>query len=157
DGTVDCLIVKANYRGASDDRYTVNYVWEVRIPREELETRIQSRASIGRLLDVIPGKRGVSGRIVDLTVVGSAGRFTFHGFNIVRLLGLRETLFLVERQLAPDGAVETFVFSGKGWGHGVGLCQVGAYGMALRGKTFDQILTHYYTGIAIEKIPTSVG
>lgn len=151
DGAVDCLVVKANYRGASDDRYTVNYVWESRVLREELETRIQSRASIGKLVDLVPGKRGVSGRILDLTVVGSAGRFTFNGFNIVRLLGLRETLFLVEKQYAVDGSVASFIFSGKGWGHGVGLCQVGAYGMALRGKTYQQILQHYYSGISLEK------
>lgn len=153
DGAVDYLLLKANQRGASDDRYTVNYLWEARVPRAELETRIKARASIGRLIDLVPGRRGVSGRIADLTVVGSAGRFTFHGFDIVRLLGLRESLFLVDRQFGRDGAVETFVFAGKGWGHGVGLCQVGAYGMALRGRTFDQILGHYYSGVTLEMAP----
>jgi stage II sporulation protein D len=150
-GAVDCLVIKANYRGASDDRYTIHHTWEARMPREELETRIQARASIGRLQDLIPGRRGVSGRIVDLTVVGSAGKFTFRGFDIIRLLGVRESLFLVEKQLGRDGAPDHFVFTGRGWGHGVGLCQVGAYGMALRGKSYEQILNHYYTGISLEK------
>ena len=67
------------------------------------------------------------------------------------VLGLRETLFVVDRQYDADGRVGTFVFSGKGWGHGVGMCQVGAYGMALRGKSFEEILHHYYTGITLEK------
>jgi stage II sporulation protein D len=150
-GAVDCLVIKANYRGASDDRYTIHHTWEARMPREDLETRIQARASIGRLQDLIPGRRGVSGRILDLTVVGSSGRYTFRGFDIVRLLGVRETLFLVEKQLGRDGAVENFIFTGRGWGHGVGLCQVGAYGMALRGRSYEEILRHYYTGIDLEK------
>ena len=149
---VDYIVVKANGRSASDDRYSNVYLWEARMPRDELESRIRARASIGRLVDLIPGGRGVSGRLLDLTVVGTSGRFTFYGFNIERLLGLKETLFLVDRQHAPDGSVETFIFTGKGWGHGVGLCQVGAYGMALRGKTYEEILHHYYTGVTLQKI-----
>jgi len=152
-GAVDYLLVKQNTRSASYDRYSGVYSWETRIPREDLETKIRQRASIGRLIDILPGRRGVSGRLLDLTVVGTAGRFTFRGFDIERLLGLRETLFVVERQYAPDGKVATFVFSGKGWGHGVGMCQVGAYGMALRGKTYEEILHHYYTGVTLETVP----
>lgn len=150
-GRVDMLVFKPNQRGAADDRYSNYHVWETRISRADLEERIRSRASVGRLVDVLPGKRGVSGRLLDLTVVGSSGRAVFRGFDIERLLGLRESLFVVDRQYGTDGRVEAFVFSGKGWGHGVGLCQVGAYGMALRGKSFEEILRHYYTGIAIEK------
>ncbi len=150
-GAIDCLAFKSNQRGASDDRFSNLYAWEVRVPRSELASRIRSRASVGDLVDIIPGSRGVSGRIVDLAVVGSAGRFTFHGFSIESLLGLRETLFMVDRQYGDDGKVETFIFAGKGWGHGVGMCQVGAYGMALRGKTYEEILHHYYTGVTLER------
>ena len=63
-------------------------------------------------------------------------------------LGLRENLFVVNRETGPHGEVERFVITGKGWGHGVGLCQVGAYGMAQAGSTYEEILKHYYTGIA---------
>ncbi len=153
EGAVDYLLVKQNTRSSSYDRYSGVYSWETRIQRADLETKIRQRASIGRLIDLLPGRRGVSGRLLDLTVVGTAGRFTFRGFDIERLLGLRETLFLVERQYAPDGKVATFVFSGKGWGHGVGMCQVGAYGMALRGRTYEEILHHYYTGVTLEAVP----
>ena len=61
-------------------------------------------------------------------------------------LGLRENLFVVDRELDGAGDVARFVFTGKGWGHGVGLCQVGASGMAQAGATYDQILKHYYSG-----------
>jgi stage II sporulation protein D len=66
-------------------------------------------------------------------------------------LGLRENLFVVDRERDAEGAVERFVFTGKGWGHGVGLCQVGAFGMAQSGSSFDVILRHYYTGIQLEQ------
>jgi len=150
-GEIDYLLVEANRRGASDDRFSSVHTWEVRVAREDLEGKIKERVSIGRLIDLVPGKRGASGRIVDLKVVGSRGEFAFHGFGIETLLGLRETLFLVDRQRDKDGNVETFIFSGKGWGHGVGMCQVGAYGMALRGKKYEEILTHYYSQIALER------
>ncbi len=151
DHAIDYLTIDANRRGASDDRYSGVYAWEVRVPREDLEERIRRRASIGRLVDLDPGPRGISGRLKRLTVVGSRGRFDFHGFAIERLLGLRESLFLVDRQFDAQGRVETFIFAGKGWGHGVGMCQVGAYGMALRGRTWEEILSHYYTGITLER------
>jgi stage II sporulation protein D len=151
DGTIDYLVLNANRRGASDERYSGVYVWETRVPRSELASRIRSRASIGDLIDIELGRRGVSGRLIEMTVIGTRGRFKFEGFSIERLLGLRETLFLLDRQYGHDGKVETFVFSGKGWGHGVGMCQVGAYGMALRGKTFNEILSHYYTDVTLER------
>ena len=150
EGRADFIRVRANTRGASDDRFTTVYQWETRYTRQELQEKIRERSSIGDLIDVIPGKRGVSGRVTEITVVGTAGRFTFRGFAIRTLLGIRETLFVVDRQKDAQGRVASFIFAGKGWGHGVGLCQVGAYGMALRGARFDEILKRYYTGVAIE-------
>jgi len=141
---------RANVRGASDDRFTVHFQWQVRMTREELESKVGRRSSIGRLVDLVPLERGVSGRVTALQIVGSRGRFTFRGFGIRSLLGLKETLFVVDRQRAPDGTVETFIFTGKGWGHGVGLCQVGAFGMALRGASYREILDRYYTGVEVE-------
>ena len=152
DGAADFIRMKANVRGASDDRFTNSFQWESRFTRQELQDRIRERASIGELIDVLPGRRGVSGRVTDLVVVGSAGRFTFRGFPIRTLLGLRENLFVVDRQRDTDGRVMEFIFTGKGWGHGVGLCQVGAFGMALRGARYDEILNHYYTGVRIEAL-----
>ena len=62
-------------------------------------------------------------------------------------LGLRENLFVIDRERGPRGDVERFVITGKGWGHGVGLCQVGAFGMAQAGSSFEAILRHYYSGV----------
>ncbi|HET6372211.1 MAG TPA: hypothetical protein VFG76_02820, partial [Candidatus Polarisedimenticolia bacterium] len=151
-GEVDYILLKPNSKGASDDRFSGLYSWETRITRADLATRIRTRSSIGDLVDLVPGRRGPSGRIVEMVVEGTAGRFTYRGFAIESLLGLRETLFLIDRQYGADGKVETFIFAGKGWGHGVGMCQVGAYGMALRGRTYEEILHHYYTGVTLQQI-----
>ena len=139
----------ANQRGVSDDRYSSAYRWEQRYTRVELEALIKARIDIGRLTDIEPTQRGVSGRVVEVKIVGSRGTFTIRGFKIRTALGVRENLFTVDRTFATNGEVDSYVFSGKGWGHGVGLCQVGAYGMALRGKTFEEILHHYYTGVEL--------
>ena len=100
--------------------------------------------------DLVPRRIGVSGRVVELAVRGSAGEVVLKGLRIRGALGLRENLFVIERETDARGAVERFVITGKGWGHGVGLCQVGAFGMAQSGSTFEQILQHYYTGIRLD-------
>ena len=151
DGTLDYLKVIANQRGVSDDRYSTAYRWEQRYARADLEALIKARVDVGRLKDVEPTRRGVSGRVVEVRITGSRGQFYIRGFKIRTALGVRENLFTIDRTVAPDGDVQTFVFSGKGWGHGVGLCQVGAYGMALRGKSYDEILRHYYTGVELTR------
>jgi len=58
---------------------------------------------------------------------------------------------VIDREIDTRGAIERFVITGKGWGHGVGLCQVGAFGMAQAGSTYEQILQHYYTGVGLER------
>ncbi len=149
DGAVDYLKVIANQRGVSDDRYSTAYRWEQRYTRAELENLIGQRLNVGSLKDIDPTRRGVSGRVVEIKITGSKGTFYIRGFRIRTALGIRENLFTVDRTFGTDGQVDSFIFSGKGWGHGVGLCQVGAYGMALRGKSYEDILHHYYSGVEI--------
>jgi stage II sporulation protein D len=146
DGAIDYLRLIANQRGVSDDRYSSLYRWEERRTREELEKLVRQRVDVGSLVDIEPIKRGVSGRVVEVRITGSRGDFVLRGFRIRTAFGIRENLFTVDRTRGADGKVVTFIFSGKGWGHGLGLCQVGSYGMALRGKRFAEILEHYYTG-----------
>jgi stage II sporulation protein D len=104
---------------------------------------------VGTVRDVVPRRLGVSGRVVELAVLGSESELVLTGLKVRWGLGLRENLFVVDREVDPAGEVAHFVFTGKGWGHGVGLCQVGASGMAQAGSSYDQILKHYYTGVAV--------
>ncbi len=156
DGAIDVLEVIANQRGVADDRYSSAFRWEQRYTREEMEKRIRQRIDVGSLSDIRPTRRGVSGRVVEVRIIGSRGGFTIRGFPIRTALGIRENLFTIDRVRDEKGRVQSFIFSGKGWGHGVGLCQVGAYGMALRGKKYDQILAHYYTGASLTRGSTII-
>jgi len=106
---------------------------------------------VGTPTDLLPRRLGVSGRVIEMAVTGTGGELVLKGLQVRWGLGLRENLFVVDRERDAEGAVERFVFTGKGWGHGVGLCQVGAFGMAQSGSSFDAILRHYYTGIQLER------
>lgn len=94
--------------------------------------------------------RAASGRVVGLEAAGAGGGTkSFAGFDVRRALDLPDTLFAMHVRTAPDGA-RWVRFLGRGWGHGVGMCQHGAYGLARAGRRFDAILKHYYTGIEVE-------
>jgi stage II sporulation protein D len=151
-GSIDFLELRPPVKGTSDDRSAKVYAWEVRRTRRELEAAINRSVAVGRLRDLEVVRRGVSGRIVELRVVGSEGSSVVRGFDVRRLLDLRESLLVIEPQRDASGAIEAVVFAGKGWGHGVGLCQVGAYGMALRGASYREILGHYYRGTEIGRL-----
>jgi stage II sporulation protein D len=126
--------------------------WQVRKTRQELETLINQAYPIGGLVDIDIKSRGASGRATKLVVTGEDNSVTVHGFQIRAALGLRDTLFVVDRTYDEAGRVDTFTFSGRGWGHGVGLCQVGAYGMAVAGGKYQDILKKYYSGIKLDKM-----
>jgi stage II sporulation protein D len=153
DGKVDFLEIRGPVKGASDDRMAAVYSWEVRRTREELEETIDRKLGVGRLESLTVLRRGKSGRVVELKVTGASGSATVKGFDIRSLLDLRESLVVVEPQRDRSGSLTAVVFAGKGWGHGVGLCQVGAYGMAIRGSGYREILAHYYRGAKIENLP----
>jgi stage II sporulation protein D len=126
-----------------------HYRWEARLTPADVSRSLARYGTVGRVRDIVPKRLGVSGRVVEMDVVGSEGHLGLKGLQVRWGLGLRENLFVIERETGTGDEVKRFVISGKGWGHGVGLCQVGAFGMAQAGATFEQILKHYYTGIRL--------
>lgn len=127
--------------------------WNVRVAREELEKNIlKSYPQVGTLSDLKVLQRGKSNRVIELQITGEKGSVVVEGLRVRWALNLKDTLFSIDREYDPSGRLSHFVFSGRGWGHGVGLCQVGAYGMALAGTGYKEILSHYYKNIKIEKI-----
>jgi stage II sporulation protein D len=152
DGRIAFLEADQTRLGAASDRRSGYYRWEVRLTPDELARSLSRYGSVGEVLDLIPQRIGVSGRVVELLVRGTTGQLTLHGLKIRWAFGLRENLFVIDRERAADGRVERFVFTGKGWGHGVGLCQVGADGMAQAGATHQQILKHYYQGVVVDRV-----
>ncbi len=142
----DCDAFREGYfvRGA--------YRWTLWITRQQLESRIHSKARIGRIKAIIPMERGISGRVKRVMVKGTAGSYIVTGESIpYRLGGLRSTLFVVQPKLGRDGLPESFIFNGGGWGHGVGMSQSGAAGMALDGASAPEILSYYYPGTELVK------
>ncbi|HSK81104.1 MAG TPA: SpoIID/LytB domain-containing protein [Thermoanaerobaculia bacterium] len=94
-------------------------------------------------------ERGESGRVGKIRIQGSNGQTVEVGGLAIRwTLDVPDTLFTAKR-LAPEGRPAGWLFTGKGFGHGVGMCQIGAYGMAQRGHSYKEILTHYYTGVEL--------
>lgn len=134
------------------DRSSPYHRWQLRISRESLERRINEYYLIGKLIDIIPQQRGESKRLLEILLVGEEGQEIVEGFRIRSVLGLRETLFVIDREYDGEGGITHFTFWGRGFGHGVGLCQVGAFGMAQTGANYEEILKKYYHGIKISKI-----
>jgi stage II sporulation protein D len=127
-------------------------MWQVRLDREELSRRINRFYPVGELIDLLPLRRGASNRVIELLIKGSATEVRVKGLRIRRVLGLRDTLFVIDREYDTSGQIQAFVFTGRGWGHGVGLCQVGAYGLALSGANYREILKKYYHGVKITRL-----
>jgi stage II sporulation protein D len=151
DGAIAVLEAEQNLMGTAADRSSRYYRWEARLTPAQVQNGIARYGSVGRVKDLVVRRVGVSGRVVELSVVGTQGDMLLKGLKIRNGLGLRENLFVLDREKDASGKVERFIFTGKGWGHGVGLCQVGSYGMAVAGARYGEILSHYYTGISLQK------
>jgi stage II sporulation protein D len=94
-------------------------------------------------------KRGVSGRVGAIRLVGSDGATVeVEGLAVRWTLDLPDTLFSV-RRVEPEGREPGWLFTGRGHGHGVGMCQLGAYAMGVRGTPYREILSHYYSGVTL--------
>ncbi len=117
--------------------------------RERGWDELAGRLEIPDLERLTVTRRGASGRVVEMVARGRSGReIRLEGFPIRRSLDLPENLFTMQVVRRPDGS-RAVRFLGRGWGHGVGLCQNGAYGLARAGMRFDAILRHYYTGAEV--------
>lgn len=143
------VIVQANYDGASFDR-TSNFAnWTRSRRADEIVPAMSRREPLTQLLDLRPVVVDASNRVAEMEVTAEGGRkFTLRGLPIRWSLEIPDNLFVFDKTRDPDG-VDRYTFYGKGWGHGTGMCQVGAYGMAFRGWTFDRILRHFYSGVEI--------
>ena len=122
--------------------------WVRRVSARELAHRMAGRVAGNEVRDIAITKRSPSGRAIEMRVQTDLAEATFKRFDLRQAVEMPEMLFTVSKVEGSDGQAE-FVFLGRGWGHGVGMCQNGAFGMALSGETYDRILRHYYTGIEI--------
>ncbi|MGH9399485.1 MAG: SpoIID/LytB domain-containing protein [Thermoanaerobaculia bacterium] len=142
------LWVEAEAVAATFERESSWTEWVRRASDRELARRMSGRVAGKEVREVTVTRRTPAGRALELHVVTDEAEATFKRFGLRQALELPELLFTVHKARGPQGETE-FVFLGRGWGHGVGLCQNGSYGMALEGAAYDAILKHYYSGIDI--------
>jgi SpoIID/LytB domain protein len=140
------------------DRKTADFFrWRVEYKRGELEDilRLKSGIDFGTLYNIVPLQRGPSGRITLLRIDGEKASVTVgKELEIRRWLSkshLYSSAFFVQVNRDYSGDPVSFVLHGAGWGHGVGLCQIGAAAMAFRGFSAEEILLHYFKGAALVK------
>ena len=134
---------------ATLDRESPFHRWLVRQTAVDLEKRVNEYYPIGRLQDIVIRERGKSRRVIELEIVGTESQVVVKGLKVRWVLGLRDTLFTRDKEYDSAGRPSHYVFAGRGWGHGVGLCQVGASRMAQAGADYKEILKKYYQGIKV--------
>jgi stage II sporulation protein D len=142
------------------DRSTTNfYRWTVEYTRQEISGLLakKSGTDFGEIVDMVPLERGNSGRIIRLKIIGTK-RTIIVGKELEIRKWLSEShlyssAFMVEKVMDAGSSIPSkFILHGAGWGHGVGMCQIGAAVMSREGFTSAEILKHYFKGTKIEKI-----
>ena len=134
------------------------YRWKVKYSQKEISELIHRKTSIefGDIKDLIPMQRGKSGRISRLKIVGTLRTVTIgKELEIRRALSeshLFSSAFVVDKTEVAGSVPSEFTITGAGWGHGVGLCQIGAAMMGEKGYSYDKILLHYYRNAEIKKV-----
>jgi len=157
DGKCFCDIDDENILGQVLNGYDLEtkdfFRWKVEYTRDEISDIVRRRSGVdfGTIRDLVPIERGPSGRISKLKIVGERKTLVIGKELIIRRYlsesHLKSSNFTIE--WTPD---DRLILEGKGWGHGVGLCQIGAAVMSCRGYTYTQILSHYYPGAKLFSI-----
>ena len=143
-----------------DQETTDFYRWKVEYTQAEIAELLARRSGIdfGDIIELIPVKRGESARLIELKIVG-----TKQTIIVGKELEIRKWLsnshlysaaFVVDKSEIVDGIPQHFTLTGAGWGHGVGLCQIGAAVMGEKGYPYNEILLHYFRGAELKKIYT---
>lgn len=143
-------------RGVPDyDQEAPVYQWSINVSAGQAS---QSITGVGNVVAFEPERTTPQGRVVTMRVIGDAGETRVTGNELRQMFNLRSTLFSIQRQdnrVASTGNVlppSGFVITGGGFGHGVGMSQYGAYGMARQGQSYQAILAHYYRGSTLSRI-----
>ena len=141
-----------------DQETTDFYRWKVEYTQQEIAELISTKTGMdfGDILDLVPVERGKSARLIKLKIIGSKKTLTIgKELEIRRVLSkshLYSSAIIIAKENIQNGVPQKFILNGAGWGHGVGLCQIGAAVMAAKGYQFDEILVHYFQNAKLKKI-----
>ncbi len=140
------------------ERFKKYFRWEENYSRQELENLICKKTGedIGILFDIVPIRRGRSGRLKEIEIIGSLKNYRIRGeLNIREILAydyLESSCFVIEKELDEIGTPISFTLVGAGQGHGIGMCKTGAAMMAIEGYKWSDILKHYFENCQIKSI-----
>ncbi len=150
-GAVAYLEIRPSETPTSAEGMSPFTSWTKTLSAGEVQSRLSRYVrGIGTLYDVNIKQKGYSRRAVELEIIGSNGVKSLRGGKIRSALRLNEQLFVINKRYSGS-TVTSYTFTGRGWGHGVGMCQYGAYGLAKMGVKYDEIIKHYYTGVELTK------
>jgi SpoIID/LytB domain protein len=141
-----------------DQETTDFYRWKVVYSQTEISELLKKRSGIdfGEIIDLIPVERGASSRLIKLKIVGTKQTITVgKELEIRKWLSeshLYSSAFVIDKGEEINGIPQSFTLIGAGWGHGVGLCQIGAAVMGEKGYKYNEILAHYYKGSELKKL-----
>jgi len=141
-----------------DQETTDFYRWKVEYTQAELSELLMRRSGIdfGLIIDLVPVLRGESGRLIELKIIGTKKTLTVgKELEIRKWLSnthLYSSAFVIDKSGISDTIPQQFTLIGAGWGHGVGLCQIGAAVMGAKGYKYDEILLHYFRGAELKRI-----
>ncbi len=151
-GAVIYLEIKPTITTVTAERMSSFTNWNVNLSPSAVASRLSRYVrGIGSLYDVRVVRKGFSRRATELEIIGSNGVKSLKGGKIRSALRLNEQLFVINKRYDSSGRAISYSFTGRGWGHGVGMCQYGAYGLAKMGVKYDAIIKHYYTGVDLTK------
>ena len=140
-----------------DQNTTDFFRWQIEYSQSEISTLLRDRSGIdfGEIISIEPVERGVSGRLSKVRITGTKKTIiTGKELEIRRWLSpshLYSSAFVIDSQGVENNVPQRFILTGAGWGHGVGLCQVGAAVMSEKGYSYTEILSHYFTGAELKK------
>lgn len=150
-GAVKYLEIKPTDSPTTAENMSPWVFWNKSVSASAVQSRLSRYVrGIGTLYDVNIKKVGYSRRPIELEIIGSNGVKTLKGGKIRSALRLPEQLFVMNKRYSGS-TVSSYTFTGRGWGHGVGMCQYGAYGLAKMGVKYDEIIKHYYTGVDVTR------
>lgn len=148
-GAVKYLEIKPSETPTTAEKMSPWVYWNKPVAASAVQSRLSRYVrGIGTLYDINVKKVGYSRRPIELEIIGSNGVKTLKGGKIRSALRLPEQLFVINKRYSGN-TVSNYIFTGRGWGHGVGMCQYGAFGLAKMGVKYDEIIKHYYTGVEL--------
>ena len=133
-----------------------NFRWTKKFSGSELEKLINKKYSVGKIKDIKLGERGVGGRLKEITVIGENKTVTIKKELTIRqaIGNLPSAAFIVKKMDKEGNYISELILQGSGWGHGVGMCQMGTRIRAIKGQNYKEIIKSYFLGSELKNIYT---